>query len=310
MAHSYATGIGTKEQFLDFLKKRFARLYPLHILTMLVYVVLFVLSIVSASALKMILGHPLGSSNIFEKVSNFLTDRTYAVFINIFLVQGMHTAKEMSLNFPSWSISVEFWTYIVFGSVFLHFQSTKFRIVVALTISMCAFFGLYAFGYRNDLGYMQDFGFIRCLGGFFLGCCIPLVLRNKKSLTPSLGLNLALLLSLLLLIFTFVYASQFPRITFLCPIAAAILIATCYSDSAYFAKWLGSPLLVKLGALSFGVYMWHVPLLVFIKPIKALLPNEFAIWFLCFVFTLALLLISQISLKFFETPCRKRISSL
>jgi peptidoglycan/LPS O-acetylase OafA/YrhL len=88
--HMYDGKMQTSKQYDNFIIKRLARMYPLHILTLCMWVV-FDLS-----------------------VHNDGDDRPVNVISNIFLVHAWNTTKNLSLNYPSWSVSAEFFVYLLF----------------------------------------------------------------------------------------------------------------------------------------------------------------------------------------------------
>ena len=49
-------------------------------------------------------------------------NNAYSFFLNVFLLHSLGFIDHLSWNWPSWSISVEFYTYLVFGLVLLWAQ--------------------------------------------------------------------------------------------------------------------------------------------------------------------------------------------
>ncbi|MEM9410398.1 MAG: acyltransferase, partial [Planctomycetota bacterium] len=80
------------ENGVDFIVKRLARIYPVHLATLL----FLALMVTLASAAGIQLG---GDYSVGE------------FFIHLFLLHGFQT--ELSWNYPSWSISSEFFAYVV-----------------------------------------------------------------------------------------------------------------------------------------------------------------------------------------------------
>ncbi len=99
--HAFSKSI--TDNYKGFLVARFARLYPLHIFILL----LFVATAASANF----------AANATTGVSHTIPaegPRSFtALFANIFMVQGLEAGK-LSWNYPAWSISVEFIAYLAF----------------------------------------------------------------------------------------------------------------------------------------------------------------------------------------------------
>src|SRR5688572_11994062 len=95
LAHVYLPAI-EQDAFRarDFYAKRLARIYPVHFVTAMVAVVMF------AAAEKM---------EIPGRDFSF-----HDLFANLLLVHGWGVSDDLSLNKPSWSISAEWFAYLLF----------------------------------------------------------------------------------------------------------------------------------------------------------------------------------------------------
>lgn len=113
-----AHGYGTKKNlvFLVFMKGRFFRLYPLHLIMLLVFLLL--------EAGKLIV-YKYGDFS-FNHVPFTGSTAVSEVLPNLLLVQSWSSlSDELSFNYPSWSISIEFYLYfLLFLSVVL-FKNLK-----------------------------------------------------------------------------------------------------------------------------------------------------------------------------------------
>ena len=163
----------TGREFRKFSIARFARVYPLHLAT-LVYI--FLLYVVSAK-----LSIP---SNLIMQVEN----NGYSFLTNIFLLHSMNLHEWFSWVHASWSISTEWWAYMIFPFLvkpFSRLGSTS-RALVAL-LCFVGYLGIAyyiapfvpfpkAFGWptdgpivRSSINVAYQFGYLRCLCGFILG---------------------------------------------------------------------------------------------------------------------------------------------
>ena len=99
----------------------------------------------------------------------FAFDRSpFAILTNLLLVQafGMHDSE--TWNGPAWSISCEFYTYLVFAAVCFFTVNRKLRIVFS---GLFALLGLLVLARFSDYGMRETFhwAIFRCFFGFFMG---------------------------------------------------------------------------------------------------------------------------------------------
>jgi len=124
-----------------FLFLRLGRIYPLHLLVMLLFI-------------------PIDIAK--DGVPGELPR---AVATNVLLLHGTGINDSLWLNFPSWSISAEFFAYIVFALITLRLGKGIIPWAI-LALSGCAAL-LFLSPHRMDSTY--DYGLVRCLYGFALG---------------------------------------------------------------------------------------------------------------------------------------------
>jgi peptidoglycan/LPS O-acetylase OafA/YrhL len=152
---------------------RLGRIYPLHIFMLLVFIPYVLLK-------QYMYSIGLGA-NQFEK------NNIHTLISNILLLHSMGLHHVLSWNVPSWSISTEFYVYIVFYifSITLD-KGTKLRLPLLIVILSYLFLANLG---RPNLDITFDFGFFRCLGAFYLGVFVfrirPLINEETFSLNGS-----------------------------------------------------------------------------------------------------------------------------
>ena len=164
--YNYNEKIKNFENFLIFIKKRFFRLYPLHLFFLIIF--LFI------EIFKFILTKYYGldiNSKIFEK-NNFFSFTSNILLLHTFL-------EDYTFNTPSWSISAEFYTYILFA--FLTIFSSRYPLVFSVIILLYLFrmndginFGASHSAYRS---------FLDCIYGFYWGiifCKIYILVKKNN----------------------------------------------------------------------------------------------------------------------------------
>lgn len=245
IALNYSDRLTTPNQLYTFQKKRFLRLYPLHILMLLVFVGLESSKYFATVYLN------LESNNPAFQNSNLL-----AFIANVFLVQNW-VLPNLSFNYPSWSISAEFFTYAIFaGLVFLTGKSKKLFYAISLLLIVVAWVGLQTYGMGTPFNLSGPF---RCIFGFFIGVFLHLVysgLKEKITLTSSVPAIIALTISIALII---AYGGEKGGMAINLPIVFGLLILVLVltSRTALVNVVLNNRYLVYFGTISYGIYMIH-----------------------------------------------------
>tara|TARA_X000001036_G_C20678846_1_gene805183 strand:- start:1149 stop:2333 length:1185 start_codon:yes stop_codon:yes gene_type:complete len=242
IALNYQHKLNDISKIWTFQFKRFLRLYPLHLLMLFAFLLIEFLKFISINELSVTLNSPPFSTN---NLSSFIQ--------NIFLTQSILSDTE-TWNTVSWSISTEFYTYIIFSLVCLFFNRSFLLIVCAsLLIVFYAFFSLI-----YEVVPIFSMNMTRCLLGFFIGVLIfnlsasPTQGLGEKFSFPSIVPYFALVLTILAII----YADWFGVYV---TIIFGIFIFTLLNSSPLLEikRLLSWQPLVYLGSISYGIYMIH-----------------------------------------------------
>lgn len=311
--------------FKKFTIARFARVYPLHFVTLTYTIILL---FVSAK-----LGIP---KNIILEVEN----NAGSIFSNLLLIHSMNLHQWFSWVHASWSISVEWWAYMLFP--FLVAPFSRLNSIGKIVISTLCIVGYLAimfyliplvkippalmdiFGSSGapmpgeSLNVSFQFGFLRCLCGFILGMIMCQGYKAEWG-KRVLG-NGYTLITLALCSFTCMHFAL-PDV-FAVAFFPFILLSAAYG-SAGMNKFFGNPILQRLGDWSFSLYLVHQPLLFTINKIMAYLnpidptnppmgppprPDMLMGWIYCFGIIGLALFISYLTFNFIERPARKFIN--
>ena len=161
MTHVYydAFSESITEHYRNFLVARIARLYPLHLLVLF----LFVATVLTSQLLGYLTtgtmqGIPLKGPQSFS-----------AFVANLFMLQGLD-AGELSWNYPAWSISVEFIAYLAFPFALPVIWRARAAVKIAVALVLFAALGVLAYLTRDDFNQWNGpITLLRCLPEFILG---------------------------------------------------------------------------------------------------------------------------------------------
>ena len=326
MCHVYGTWFAegvSRSRFRQFAVARFARVYPLHFLTLLAVVLIFS---VSASV-----GIP--KSPVVQAENSL-----YSFITNLLLVQSMNLHQWFSWNHAAWSISTEWWMYMLFPFLVQPFLSLKpiGRMAVVLgcfvgyvvitlwlfqavtvTPALAFMFGNGPAPANNTINVAFQFGIVRCMCGFVLGMMMYQGYRDGWGKT-WLGNGYALLVLTLALGLCLHFA--IPDVFTLCVLPLIVLSAAYGSQQM--DRVFGTAPLQRLGDWSFSIYLVHQPLLFIIGSIQAYQtlgkpatggpptkPDMLTGWSMCLGFILLSLLVASLTYRFVELPARKSLNS-
>ena len=238
-----------------FMQRRFARLYPIH---------LFMLIAFLGFAVLRVLAHKIGiadhgAGEILPFASG-ATDGWGSLLSNLTLTHSMGIHDSLTFNFPSWTISVEFFAYFVFMAMMVWVPPRKIWHFgfIAVLIGM-TYWGLSRVKPNMDITY--DFGFFRCLGGFFTGVIAAWMygkLKAKRVDNIASNMTKATCIEVVVIalsIFFVLYCKgklQF----FVAPVMLCFIMVFAF-DGGWVSRFMSLPIFRYLAKISYSVYMVH-----------------------------------------------------
>jgi peptidoglycan/LPS O-acetylase OafA/YrhL len=276
---TYFDRVGSISEIYTFLRRRIARIYPLHILTLLFYLAPAVVGL-STNAQKYCL------SPILQQ---------------ILLVQSWPLNASAPFNFPAWSISVEWAMYLLFPAVVWICRAIGMWSLIALI-------GLGLFGLETAMKFVQpplwfaDTSVIRAIPTFTVGILIS---RIYDIVPIRGGLTLGILSFIVAIIAMIFHFSPY--------IVLGLFLITIWTTAAGSGgaqrQIFDGIILRELGNASYAIYMIHSITLT--AAIQYIWPRVSSaappIWFGLFVCIVTILL-SIIIFHTFERPARDIIS--
>ncbi len=271
LAYTYINKKRYQTPFRNFFINRFARLYPLHFLTLILVLIL-----------QLIIVNQTGSYQIIDNYLYVGENNFKNFFSQLFFVSGWLENSKFSFNFPIWSVSIEIVIYFLF--FFAISTIYKFKFLLSLTI-----FLFFLFIEKSGI----DLFFHSCGRYFFSGVLLFFVCDKIKK--NYYILILALALCSLNLIGNFKYNLFF----------AAVVLFAYYLDKQ--TNYKVKTFYPNLGNLTYGSYLLHIPTQLFIILIMLKFNFNYEIFKSVYFFLFYLIIIfflSHISFKFFENPMR------
>jgi len=211
---------------INFLKRRFIRLYPLVIWSSTVYMFLMLIH------------------------SNISYDILFIDYIDSILLLNSTNLLGYSfhVNPVSWSISAEFFAYVILAISLSIFAESK-KILFYLFISILSLIFLIIYGFEQEL----KLGFIRGIFGFSLGILSFLFNKNIR-----INNVFFLLLGLHIYIISFVLGRDYSALI-LCYLGLFLLMPGLFSEYLN-NRTPHLKILDYLGSRSFSIYMNHAVL--------------------------------------------------
>ncbi|GAB2522501.1 acyltransferase family protein [Spirosoma aerophilum] len=312
------------DQYKRYISARFARVYPLHFVTLCIVAVLVL---------------------IIHAKADGMTDFSKTIFglhtipASLLLLQSMHLYETPPLNTPSWSLSTEWWVYVIFPFLAGPFFNLKgLGKGIALVGIAALFFGLMYYivphyGNRSfvkpgelgppTLNVTADLGYFRCLAGFLLGMLAYEAYRSRWAF-GLLHNGWVFLAAFGGAVFALhVNAHQLLVITLF-----PLIILTAAYNNDFVKQVLETKPLQRLGDWSFSIYMVHVPLIFAFLTLKlseypkmlssweaffgtqhAYAPTFADAWLLCFGLLLTTVLVASLTYRFVEVPARNYLNT-
>lgn len=274
-----------------FLWARLARVYPLHLATLI--------------GMGVLAGGATAAG--FAVDPNILSWESLPA--NLLLVQAWGLAPTAAWNHPSWSISAEWFAYLTFPLFAWGALALKARPLVAVALAAIFMAGLYA-GFEALAGRPLTlatihWGALRIVPCFALGCALHSLWRGRAAGGRGQAWLGALISGAVALI-----AAGFGLSDTVIVLAAGGVIFYLARLAETGSQALSSPVLTYLGEISYSIYMICVPWkIVFVNGVISLLELEgeqlpIGLWLVLFVGVIPL---AALSYHLIEKPARAQM---
>lgn len=287
IALSYSDRLSTFSQWRAYIVSRLARIYPLHLATLL-FLVLFAVA-----------------GAVFNLRSNDPAQWSFAKLpAQLLLVHAWGVENRLYFNAPSWSISAEWFVYLT--APFLFRLVDRVSLGVGLGIACAAVVAFIAF--RNALGLTEpwtnatyDFGALRALPEFFAGAVLARAYRERAT-RFDVGWPAVYALALAVLVALHFGMPDELAVVLFC----ALIAIAAAAEQGRPGSMLTGRVARRLGDASYAIYMLHMPMIIvaayFMRRVGLLgTPAALAAALVSIAATLALALVTH---DYFEAPMR------
>ncbi len=279
---------------LSYLKNRFARVYPVYFLAILLTVVIYF-----TNGIKVL-----------------------DLFLNLFMIQAWFPDKALTVNFPGWSLSVEMFFYISFPFLFNWFYKNGYKKRLAFYILFFWLLSQILFHFllkdnsimitpfsKNDFYYIPLLHFNEFLVGNLAGLFFIDKLKDKKG---NYSVYIMIIFLLLILLLRYPFGFEYHN-GLLCVLFIPLIFFVSLNQD-YLNTLLNKRIFIFLGEISFGIYILQRPIWkilsphIFEKYLGLDKEKDFTTSF--FIRFFLLIFISSLSYLYFETPIRNKIKKI
>jgi len=251
IAHGYGAKINHGSDFARFAILRFGRIYPLHVAVLLLFLG-YELMRLAVPVLRGQGAEPFSAGNTLAELTS-----------SLFLLNGIGVDDRLAWNGPSWSISAEFWTYLLFGAAVLMFRGRAWLALLPAVVV-----GPVILYYRSPdfMDATWDLGFVRCLYGFALGTLLHRLVTawgigasGRRTRQPGEQATWTIVeLGAVAAVVAFVVLAADNAASIAAPFVFALALCAFVLERGLVSRLLKTPAFLWLGALSYGIYMVHI----------------------------------------------------
>lgn len=280
----------------EFYEKRARRIIPL---------VLLVLTISSIIAFILFLPSDLRIfSRNLSASSLFLSNWMY-----FFTTGYMAPSLDLDPIVHTWSLGIEFFFYFTFPLIILILRNYKIKIILTLIliILIISFLINHHYSTLNDPAIF--FGYHGRYWEFMIGSFSYFLRKNFRYINQKKKWinDLFVIISIFIILYIFLFADRFGDLSIYTFIVCffSMMIIILGDNVNFIHRLISSNIFIFLGTISFGMYLWHKPIIAF--SLYYFDKVKLSLFDMILVFILTIVL-SAISYKFFESPIRNKKS--
>lgn len=242
---NYSTRISTTADLADFIVRRFARVWPLHALVMVGFVCVYLA--IRATGIEA--PYTIGASG---------TTYMPLKFPLVLALVNSFGAFSGGWNLPSWSISAEFFAYLVFAGCML----SRYRYALICAFTLLGAYYVFAVS-ETHINLTANFGVFRCLYGFGVGVGAHhlyayILRRGSLGAVSNTTTEVIALIALIGFLYTSVTSSgEAKAASAFAPILFSAIIVAYSAQRGAIGRFLRLKPFLKIGQWSYSIYITH-----------------------------------------------------
>jgi len=276
---------------LLFYSKRVARIYPLHLLLLLMYL--------SIPLVYVLTGRTMSGDERYG-IDSFL--------MSLLLIQNWGLTNTLVWNIPSWSISTELFAYLMFPFIVVtirrinsHFQLRGLLLTIVSLFLLVAL--LYEYYEAEGLGqYITSLGVWRCLIGFTIGVLLWNFYHGYKEWLATYSKILFYLGGAVLILGSYskTYNYWYIHLSF-----SLLILGSIYYRN-FVTAFCSTKVILWLGEISYSIYLIHYLVKDWFKILFLEGPSASLLWIAGYL--AVVLLLSHFTYKIVEMPGKRLVT--
>ncbi|TYP83857.1 MULTISPECIES: acyltransferase family protein [Nitrosomonas] len=243
---SYVYGIERPErrtfpEVTHYLIARFARIYPLHFVSLIAVCLFFI------TGALINWGWGGGFCCVFEDDLR----SPESLMANLFLIHAWGMFDFETWNRPSWSLSVEFFCYLGFAALLVMEGRGRKLVLLAWSCTAMLFYCFYL-GTSSDVDENFRLSIIRAASAFLIGIMLFLKRETMSTVSDRWLTIIQITAGIMLLLALHFGITDVVSIGLM-----AVIVLITWEDRGFLCKWLATRPLYTIGVFSFSIYMWH-----------------------------------------------------
>lgn len=272
--------------YADYYRNRLARIYPLYIVGLLLYL-----------------------------ITRYSNCSVYKLILYLLGMQSWFPGEALVLNFPGWSISVEFLFYFLFPFLYNRYYSKQNKsiwviaIIIWIVTQVFSNFYVSSSWYEGPHTKSHEFGFYfpllhlnEFLVGNLAGIFFVKHFKQKNYDLPVIAIFMVVLLALIFVPLNF--HNGLMAVLFI-----PLIVLTSYNNGVLTKLFSLKPL-EYLGEISYAIYIVHIPVLYIIREILKQKHILLDIDMVFCLYMVILLIVSALLYQFVEKPLRDYLKSV
>ena len=243
IAHAYFDRLKDRASLGNFLVRRFGRLWPLHFAMFLPFL--------AFELIRLATGAPDSHGEGVAPFGGYRAPGTIPVELAFLNSVGIYPTT--GWNTPSWSISSEFWTYVLFGILCIPARRVMGAVSAVLVIVCLGLIWRFGPGHL-DITFAP--GTLRCMAGFFAGVLVNLGWRAGQPSLASMRNSLGLAeIPMVIAVFAFVWFAGNQPLSLAAPFVFGAMVFVFAAEAGIVSRLMSGRAFRFVGELSYSIYM-------------------------------------------------------